>query len=64
LRQRGVEAKPLAIANNQGPSEPEADINDVEVYNRTAKEKRRDRWAESFADEGPIDAKSKIQGSK
>jgi hypothetical protein len=63
LRQRGVE-EPLAIANDQGPSEPEADLNDVEVYNRTAKEKRRDRWAERLADEEPIDAKSKIQGSK
>ena len=64
LRQRGVEAEPLAIANDQGPSEPEADLNDVEVYNRTAKEKRRDRRAERLADEEPIDAKSKIQGSK
>jgi hypothetical protein len=63
LRQRGVEAEPLAIANDQGPSEPEADLNNVEVYNRTAKEKRRDRWAERLADEEPIDAKSKIQGS-
>jgi hypothetical protein len=52
------------MANDQGPSEPEADLNDVEVYNRTAKEKRRDRWAERLADEEPIDAKSKIQGSK
>ena len=48
LRQRGVEAEPLAIAD-QGPSEPEADLNDVEVYNRTAKEKRRDRWADQSA---------------
>jgi hypothetical protein len=62
LHQRGVEAEPLAIA--KGPSEPEADLNDVEVYNRTAKEKRRDRWAERLADEEPTDAKSKIQGSK
>ena len=59
LRQRGVEAEPLAIANNQGPSKPEADVNDVEVYNRTAKEKRKDRWAERLADEEPIDAKSR-----
>jgi hypothetical protein len=64
LRRRGVEAEPLAIASDQAPSEPEADLNQVEVYNRTAKEKRRDRWAERFADEEPIDAESKIQGSK
>ncbi len=64
LRQRGVEAEPLAVASNLGLSEPEADLNEVEVYNRTAKEKRRDRWAESFAEEEPIDTKSKIQDSK
>ena len=64
LRQRGVEAEPLAVASDQGPSEPEADLNEVEVYNRAAKEKRRDRWAERFADDEPIDYKSKIEGSK
>ena len=58
LRRRGVDAEPDAIASEE-PSEPEADLNDVEVYNRTAKEKRRDRWAERLADEEPIDAKSK-----
>jgi len=46
------------------PSEPEADLNPVAVYNRTAKEKRRDRWAESFADEEPVDAKLKIEEAK
>jgi len=56
LRQRGVEAEPPAIASDHAPSEPEADLNPVAVYNRTAKEKRRDRWAESFADEEPVDA--------
>ena len=64
LRQRSVDAAPLAIANDQGPSEPEADLNEVEVYNHTAKEKRRDRWAERFNDEEPVDAKSTIPGSK
>jgi hypothetical protein len=61
LRQRGVVAEPLAIASDQEPSEPEADLDQVEVYNRTAKENRKDRWAERFADtEEPIEAKSKI----
>jgi uncharacterized membrane protein len=64
LRQRSEEAEPLAIAGDLWLSEPEAGLDEVEVYNRTAKEKRRDRWAESFADEEPIDAKSKIQDSK
>lgn len=64
LRHRAIEAEPLASANDQGPSEPEADLNEVEVYNRTAKEKRKDRWAESFSDEAPIEAKLKIQDSK
>jgi hypothetical protein len=61
LRPRSVEADPGDMTNDQEPSEPEADLNPVEVYNRTAKEKRRDRWAEKFGgDEEPIDAKSKI----
>jgi hypothetical protein len=64
LRPRSVEAEPNAIASEQEPSEPEADLDQVEVYNRTAKEKRRDRWAERFADEEPVDAKSITQDSK
>jgi hypothetical protein len=51
------------MANDQGLSQP-ADLNDVEVYDRTAKEKRRGRWADRPADKEPIDAKSKIQGAK
>jgi hypothetical protein len=50
LRPRSVEAEPNTIASEQEPSEPEADLDQVEVYNRTAKEKRRDRWAERFGD--------------
>ena len=50
LRPRSVEAEPNAIASEQEPTEPEADLDQVEVYNRTAKEKRRDRWAERFGD--------------
>jgi hypothetical protein len=62
LRQRGVENEPYDTSSDQEPSGPEADLNPVEVYNRTAKEKRRDRWAEKAGgDEEPIDAKSKIQ---
>ena len=50
VRRPGVEAEPLAMANDQELSEP-ADLNDVEVYNRSAKEKRRDRWADKSAAE-------------
>jgi hypothetical protein len=64
LRQRGVEDEPLAIASDQGPSDPEAGQNEVDVYNRMTKEKRRDRWAERFADEEPVDAESKIEETK
>ena len=42
--------------SDQAPPEPEDDVNQVEVYNRVAKEKRRDRWAERFDDaEEPVE---------
>ena len=49
LRQRGVEADPSDQAIAQEPSEPEAVLTQEEVYERTAKEKRRARWAEESA---------------
>jgi hypothetical protein len=49
LRQRGVEADPSDKATDQEPSEPEALLTQQEVYERTAKEKRRARWAEESA---------------
>jgi hypothetical protein len=49
LRRRSVEADPPEMTSNQEPSEPEDDLTSVEVDNRTAKEKRRDRWAERAA---------------
>ena len=66
LRQRGVEPEPLAFSSDQGPSEPEADLDQVEAYNRAAKEKRMDRWAERFGDsEEPLSSDEKLgQGSK
>ena len=47
-RRRGVEAESLATKSDQESPES-ADLNDVEVYNRSAKEKRRDRWADKAA---------------
>jgi hypothetical protein len=45
-----------AKASEQEPPEPEGDVDQVEVYNRTAKEKRKDRWAERFSDpEEPVE---------
>ena len=57
LKQRCVEAEPRAGAtSDHEPLEPE-DLTPEEVYHRTAKEKRRARWAESS--EEPLDAESK-----
>jgi hypothetical protein len=67
LRPRSVAAEPNVIASEQQePSEPEAELDQVEVYNRTAKEKRRDQWAERFGDsEEPLNSGEKLgQGSK
>jgi hypothetical protein len=47
LRTRSVEADTSDMADDQEPSEPEADLTPAEVYERAAKEKRRSRWAES-----------------
>jgi len=49
LRQRGVEADPSDKASDQEQSEPEADLTQEEVYERTAKEKRRARWVDISA---------------
>ena len=35
------------MTSDREPSEPEADLPPAEVYERTAKEKRRARWAET-----------------
>jgi hypothetical protein len=62
-RQRSVDAELSTFASDPGASEPEANLNQVEVYNRTAKEKRKDRWAErSAGSEEQIDLKSEMQG--
>ena len=51
LRQRGVDAPPTGSASNQDPSEPEAELSQVEAYHRTAKEKRKARWVETPGEE-------------
>jgi hypothetical protein len=51
LRQQSDDNEPDAMARDEEPSEPDADLDKVEVYNRTAKEKRKDRWGNS--DEPP-----------
>lgn len=58
LRQRSAEAEPSPITSGDEPSEPEADLTPVEVYQRAAKEKRRARWAERRGEE-PLDADPK-----
>jgi len=58
LRPRSVEADPSDTTNDQEPSEPEADLTPAEVYERTAKEKRRARWAEREIEEPANDRPS------
>jgi hypothetical protein len=63
LRQRGDEVEPSVVSDQAPPPEPEDEVNQVEVYKRMAKEKRRDRWAERFDDaEEPVEKLG--QGSK
>ena len=59
LKQRSTEAEPQANANSdhEAAIEPETRLTPEEVYHRTAKEKRRARWAESSGE--PVDAESK-----
>jgi hypothetical protein len=66
LRPRSVEAEPVAIASEQEPLELAAELDQVEVYNRTAKEKRRDRWAEGVGDsKEPVNSSTELgQGLK
>jgi hypothetical protein len=60
LRQRGVDAPRRDSAINEEPSEPEAELSQVEEYNRTAKERRKARWAETPSEE-VLDAEQKTQ---
>jgi hypothetical protein len=66
LRPRTVEAETVAIASEQEPSELAAELDQVEVYNRTAKQKRRDRWAEGAGDsKEPLNSSTELgQGLK
>ena len=59
LRQRALYAGPETNSSDQDPSETEADLSEVEAYNRMAKEKRRDRWANRIDDEETVDAPSR-----
>ena len=61
LRPPSVEADPSDMTNDDEPSELEADLTPAEVYERTAKEKRRARWAERERDlEEPADDRPSI----
>lgn len=50
LRPPSVEADASDMTSDDESSEPEADLTPAEVYERTAKEKRRARWAERERD--------------
>lgn len=61
LHQRGVVIESHAAASEQEPLESEADLDQVEVYNRMAKAKRRERWAERLDDpDKQLDASPEI----
>lgn len=60
LRRRTVEADSDDIASDQEPYEPETDLTPVEVYERTAKAKRKARWADREPElEDPANEESK-----
>lgn len=63
LRQREVD-KPLANEGDEEPSAPEDELNERELYNRTAKEKRRERWVETPADDDRIEVETQVQGTR
>jgi hypothetical protein len=50
LALRREAAAPADIANHQDSFELEDDLDQVEVYNRAAKEKRKARWTESHSE--------------
>jgi hypothetical protein len=53
--QRGLAEPHHNAAQQESPEPEDADVDQVEVYNQTAKEKRRDRWAERFEAEEPVE---------
>lgn len=63
LRARSVEDDPRDMTNDQEPFEPKADLTPAEVYERTAKEKRRARWAEREREE-PANERPSIFGEE
>jgi len=63
LRPRSVEAAPSDMTNDDEPSELEAGLTPAEIYERTAKEKRRARWAEREREE-PANERPSIIGEE
>ena len=58
-REHGTEADAGLVANDQRSHELKGDVSREELYNRMAKKKRRDRWAEKFDDPPAPTATSK-----
>ena len=63
LRPPSVEAAPSDMTNDDEPSELEAGLTPAEIYERTAKEKRRARWAEREREE-PANERPSIIGEE
>lgn len=51
LRQRSVQVEPNPIASDDELLGPEEDLTPAEIYHRTAKEKRKARWADGPPEE-------------
>jgi hypothetical protein len=65
LRQRSLETHPKDMTNDQEPSEQEAELTPIEVYERDAREKRKVRWAERERElQEPANDKPSIMGEE
>jgi hypothetical protein len=51
VRQRSVQAEPTPFSSDDELLGPEEDLTPAEIYRRTAKEKRKARWADGPPEE-------------
>ena len=64
LRQREAGAEPLANEGDKETYASEDKLNELELYNRAAKEKRRERWVEKPADDDRVEVETQVQGTR
>jgi hypothetical protein len=63
LRRKAAEVTPVEITNHQVSNELEDDVDQVVVYNRTAKEKRKARFTENQSEDGSVDDRQNLAPS-